>query len=220
VKKPINKFIQVYQLLLEAYGSQDWWPAETLFEVCVGAILTQNTNWGNVEKGIRNLKAAGCLTMEALVRLSEKELAELIRPAGFFNVKSARLKEFVRFVAERADGDLARFFCCDWQELRQVLLAVKGIGPETADSILLYAGNKPSFVIDAYTRRIFSRLGVVDQTTGYEQLRGLFMEQLPQETALFNEYHALIVAHAKRHCKTRPVCDSCCLACCCSFKAM
>jgi endonuclease III related protein len=217
VKKPINKFSQVYQLLLDTYGNQDWWPAETPFEVCVGAILTQNTNWGNVEKAIRNLKAAGCLTMEALATLSVEELAEPIRPAGFFNVKSARLKEFVRFVGERADGDLARLFRCDWQELRQVLLTVKGIGPETADSILLYAGNKPSFVVDAYTRRIFSRLGMVDQATGYEQLRGLFMAQLPQEPALFNEYHALIVEHAKRYCKTRPVCAGCCLADCCSF---
>lgn len=208
----MNMLRQIYDLLLESYGHQEWWPAESPFEVCVGAILTQNTNWGNVEKAIINLKKADCLSLEAVAALPVERLAELIRPAGFFNIKSVRLMAFVDFVLQRSNGDLEQLWKNDWQELRNALLTVKGVGPETADSMLLYAGNKPSFVVDAYTRRIFSRLGLVEPEVGYDQLRNFFMDQLPLEASLFNEYHALIVQHAKFHCKTRPVCNGCCLA--------
>lgn len=205
------KLLTIYKTLLACYGHRDWWPAESPFEVCVGAILTQNTNWGNVEKAIFNLKQAGRLSVAGIAGLDHEELAALIRPAGYYNVKAGRLQDFVAFLLQRAEGDLDRLFASDMEQLRNELLAVRGIGPETADSILLYAGNHASFVVDTYTRRIFSRLGLVDVKIGYEELRSLFMGQLPRERSLYNEYHALIVEHAKQHCRTRPLCDGCCL---------
>lgn len=208
----------IFQRLLEHYGPRDWWPADSPFEVCVGAILTQNTNWGNVEKAIANLKAADRLTPSAIASLPPQELAALIRPAGYFNVKARRLQSFCSFVLEAAHGDLARLFAQDWQQLRQWLLAVNGIGPETADSILLYAANQPSFVVDAYTRRIFSRLGLVDEAIAYEPLRSFCMQQLPPDRQLYNELHALIVEHGKQHCRPRPRCEGCCLAAQCHYR--
>lgn len=205
---PHTRLMEVFDLLLESYGPLNWWPADTPFEVCVGAILTQNTNWLNVEKAIRNLKKEGVLSMEALWDIDRGRLAELIRPSGFFNVKSARLKDFVGWVADR-HGSLDAMFEGDWQVLREELLAVRGIGRETCDSILLYAGGKPSFVVDAYTKRLFSRLGLVDEADDYERVRALFMGALPHDRALFNEYHALIVEHCKRHCRKKPLCDGC-----------
>ncbi len=182
----------------------------------MGAILTQNTNWGNVEKAISRLKEADRLTAAGIAALAPEELAELIRPAGYFNVKARRLQAFVTFLHRRAAGNLERLFAGDWPQLRQELLAVQGIGPETADSMLLYAGNRPSFVVDAYTRRIFSRLGLVAADIGYEPLRAFCMARLPADAALFNEYHALLVEHGKQVCRTRPRCDECCLAAHCA----
>lgn len=201
--------VEIFDLLHAAYGPRHWWPAETPFEVCVGAILTQNTNWGNVEKAINNLKTEKLLSPEALRDVSADRLAETIRPAGYFNVKSVRLKDFVSYLWERHGGSLARMFAGEWRQLREELLRVRGIGPETADSILLYAGDKPTFVVDAYTRRLFAALGVVDPETGYEEVRSLFMTNLPPDVRLFNEYHALIVEHGKHHCRKRPLCDGC-----------
>ncbi|TWJ17556.1 endonuclease III domain-containing protein [Geobacter argillaceus] len=207
-----ERLLHLYELLLATYGPRHWWPAETPFEVCVGAILTQNTNWVNVEKAIANLKAAGFLSVEALVRVDPLELGEVIRPAGFFNVKSRRLKSFVTWLMLRADGSLEQLFAADWRQLRPELLAISGIGPETADSILLYAGAQPTFVVDAYTRRLLFRLGLLtEEDTGYEEVRSLFMDALPQEVSLFNEYHALIVQHCKERCRKRPLCGGCVL---------
>jgi endonuclease III related protein len=200
--------MEIFEALLKAYGPLHWWPAETPFEVCVGAILTQNTNWGNVEKAIVNLKHEGILSIDALWEIQQERLAELIRPSGFFNVKSARLKEFIGWVLER-HGSLDAMFSGDWRSLRDELNAVRGIGRETCDSILLYAGDKPSFVVDAYTKRLFSRLGVVSETASYEELRSLFMNALPLDAPLFNEYHALIVEHCKRHCRKKAICEGC-----------
>ena len=200
--------MELFEVLLKRYGALHWWPADTPFEVCVGAILTQNTNWGNVEKAIANLKREGLLSVDALWEIDQERLAELIRPSGFFNVKSARLKWFLGWLLERY-GSLDAMFSGDWRRLREELIAVRGIGPETCDAILLYAGGKPSFVVDAYTRRLFSRLGLVREDDDYHQVRALFMNVLPSDVALFNEYHALIVEQCKRHCKKKPNCDGC-----------
>jgi endonuclease III related protein len=206
-----TKLLRIFDLLLDRYGPLSWWPAETPFEVCVGAILTQNTNWGNVEKAIANLRREGALSVETLRELPRERLAELIRPAGFFNVKTDRLTAFIDWLQERYGGILERMFAGDWGELREELLRVKGIGRETADSILLYAGQKPTFVVDAYTVRLFSRLGLVAGKAGYEEVRALFMANLPGDVALFNEYHALIVQHGKEHCRSKPRCPGCSL---------
>ncbi len=196
--------------MYEALGPQGWWPGETPFEVCVGAILTQNTNWQNVERAINNLKKKGLLSPQALHELPEDVLAELIRPAGYFRVKARRLKNFIRFLVENFEGDLARLFALPLEEARQALLTVSGIGPETADSILLYAGEKPTFVIDAYTRRILIRHGLATEEMGYEDLREMFMRHLPEDSALYNEYHALLVAVGKNFCRPQnPRCEEC-----------
>lgn len=206
---------EIFGLLHKRYGSLHWWPAETPFEVCVGAILTQNTNWVNVEKAIENLKREGMLSPQALRDVSPERLGEVIRPAGFFNVKSVRLKAFVAFLFERHDGSLEGMFTGDWRQLREELLGVKGVGRETCDSILLYAGGKPSFVVDAYTKRLFSHLGLISQKADYEEVRALFMDNLPADAELFNEYHALIVQHCKDHCRKKPRCPGCELHCLC-----
>jgi endonuclease III related protein len=200
--------MEVFDALLKRYGALHWWPAETPIEVCVGAILTQNTNWVNVEKAIVNLKREGLLSVEALWEIDRERLAELIRPSGFFNVKSARVKDFLGWLLERY-GSLDAMFSGDWRVLREELIEVRGIGRETCDSILLYAGAKPSFVVDAYTKRLFSRLGLILETDSYEQVRSLFMDALPPDSELFNEYHALIVEQCKRYCRKKPLCDGC-----------
>lgn len=212
-----QQLLDIFERLLAHYGPLRWWPAETPFEVCIGAILTQNTNWGNVEKALANLKAAGRLSPEGISSLPHDGLAALIRPAGYFNAKARSLGAFVSFLHQAAQGDLARLFAGDWQLLRQQLLAVRGIGPETADSMLLYAGHQPSFVVDAYTRRILSRLGLVDPTISYELLRSFCMGRLPPEVPLYNEFHALLVEHGKQHCRPHPRCTDCCLADCCGY---
>lgn len=209
----------IFNALLTTYGPRHWWPGETPFEVCVGAILTQNTNWGNVEKAIVNLKAVDRLSITEIATLLPDELAALIRPAGYFNVKAARLQAFTAFLLQEYHGSLDQLFAGPWQVTRQELLAVKGIGSETADSILLYAGQKPSFVVDAYTRRIFSRLGLVDEQISYDRLRDYFMDRLSQDTAQFNEYHALIVELGKQACRPKPQCTVCCLSASCQHHA-
>ncbi|HTP57532.1 MAG TPA: endonuclease III domain-containing protein, partial [Spirochaetia bacterium] len=201
--------LRIFDQLLQRYGPLHWWPADTPLEVCVGAILTQNTSWGNVEKAIANLKGEGLLTLPALRGVSRDRLAEVIRPAGFFNVKSLRLKAFVNWLYDRYGGDLDLMSSGDVEEVRGALLEVKGVGRETADSILLYAARKPTFVVDAYTKRLFSRCGLLPENSGYEEFRALFMENLPADEALFNEYHALIVQHGKEHCRKRPRCKGC-----------
>ncbi len=211
-----KSLMAIYESLLACYGKRHWWPAENSFEVCIGAILTQNTNWGNVEKAIGNLKKAGLLSATALRDVPAEQLAETIRPAGYFNVKSRRLKEFVDWLFQKYEGSLELMFTGDWHELRGELLKVRGIGPETCDSILLYAGNKPSFVVDAYTRRVFSYLGYVSEKDDYEKVRALFMENLPGDAELFNEFHALIVQHCKVHCRKRSICSGCSLVSSCN----
>lgn len=203
---------QVYDRLLRCYGPQHWWPGDTPFEVMVGAILTQNTAWSNVEKAIGNLVANDALTPEAIVASPPATVAGWIRPSGYFNIKAKRLRNFCRWYLAAGGLDALRRF--DTVTLRHRLLAVNGVGPETADDMLLYAFERPVFVIDAYTRRLLVRLGLAHGGESYEHLRHAFEQGLGtarRRVAMFNEYHALIVAHAKVHCRKTPVCDGCCL---------
>lgn len=201
---------EYYEALYEGFGAQGWWPGETHFEVIVGAILTQNTAWTNVEKAIKNLKAGRFLTPERLYGLGHDELAALIKPAGYFNIKARRLKHFLDHLFANYGGSLNKFLKKDPKELRAELLSINGIGPETADSILLYAAGYPEFVIDAYTKRIFSRHGLSHKDAAYDELKVLFTENLTPDTQLFNEYHALIVKTGKDFCRNRaPLCKGC-----------
>ncbi|MBI2067327.1 MAG: endonuclease III domain-containing protein [Deltaproteobacteria bacterium] len=219
--------IDYFKTALEKLGPQHWWPGETPFEVCVGAILTQNTNWGNVEKAINNLKSASVLEPRKLYGLPPLRLAELIRPAGYFNIKTKRLRSFLKFLLEEYEGDLDRMFQENTETLREKLLSVKGIGPETCDSILLYAGQKPVFVVDAYTKRIFVRHQLLSEEDDYFSIQEYFADHLSgyggaplgaplngvQQAGplqLFNEFHALIVNIGKNWCKSRePDCENC-----------
>jgi len=203
-------FRAVYRAFLGAYGPQHWWPGDGPFAVMVGAVLTQNTAWVNVERALANLARAGCLSAEAIVGLPAPRLAELLRPSGYFNVKAGRLQELCAWLLAR--GGLAALAALATSRLRRELLAVKGIGPETAADILLFAFERPVFVIDAYTRRVFGRLGLVDPGADYEDLRRVFESALGRRVAVMNEYHALIVRHGKDVCRTRPRCGACCLA--------
>jgi endonuclease-3 related protein len=203
----------VYQRLLDHYGAQHWWPADSPFEVMVGAVLTQNTAWSNVEKAIANLKSMDRLSLESLLAMPRERLARLIRPAGYFNVKAQRLQSLCRFLQQNPSLDRL-----DTETLRKRFLSVYGIGPETADDILLYAFNRPVFVIDAYTRRLFNRLGLIQHDCDYETLRSGFEAALQRDSALFNEYHALIVVHAKAHCRTKPLCTGCPLIELCAYR--
>lgn len=200
----------IYDALYAAYGPRHWWPGETRLEVMVGAVLTQNTNWTNVERAIGNLKAANALDWHRLHRMPHARLAELIRPAGYFNVKARRLKHLTAWVVEAFDGDLDAMFSTPTGSLRERLLGVNGVGRETADSILLYAGRHVTFVVDAYTARILRRHGLIDDEADYEQIKDLFEGNLPADEALFNEYHALLVELGKRCCRPRtPRCTEC-----------
>ncbi len=201
--------LDIYNRLYERYGPQHWWPGETQFEIVVGAILTQNTNWKNVEKAIGNLKDAGCLTPEKLYALPIVELAELIRPAGYFNIKAQRLKHFLDWLFEQHDGMLESLEPLALSTLREQLLSIKGLGPETADSICLYGFEKPIFVVDTYTARVFGRHGMIEAPSGYEQIQEMFHGELEHDVALFNEFHALIVRVGKEYCKPKPACDGC-----------
>ena len=200
---------RIYELLYDAFGPQNWWPSETSFEVIAGAILTQNTNWTNVEKAIANLKSAECLSPQGLRHIELARLAELIRPAGYYNLKSRRLKNFVDWLFDNYVGEVENLRSVDTDRLRTELLTVKGVGRETADSILLYALDRPVFVVDAYTARIAIRHGLIEPDAGYEQLRELFEWNLPRNIELFNEYHALLVRAGKEFCKTKARCPGC-----------
>ncbi len=203
-------FFEIYQLLFDHYGPQNWWPGETALEMIVGAVLTQNTNWENVKKAIENLKNAGVLSLDVLDSLPPEDLAYYIRPSGYYNLKAKRLKNLLRMIIERYDGKLEGLLADELEEGRRKLLSVSGVGPETADSILLYACNQPIFVVDAYTHRIFSRHNLIDEETDYHSIQETFMAAIPAEVQLFNEYHALIVKLGKEFCKkTNPRCEAC-----------
>lgn len=204
-----DKLQEIYELLLGRFGEQKWWPGDGEFEVIVGAILTQNTNWANVEKAIGNLKRADVLSAEKLYKLDSDRLAELIRPAGYYNVKAKRLRNFLGWFFENYGGDVAALAKGDTNSLREELLSVNGIGAETADSILLYGLGKPVFVVDSYTARIMVRHGLIDQCFDYMQLQELFMDNLPCDVKMFNEYHALIVQCGKEYCRPRAKCAGC-----------
>ena len=204
-----DRLTHIYKKLYSAFGPQHWWPGETPFEVAVGAILTQNTNWGNVEKAITNLKNERKLNAAALHSLPVGRLASMIRPAGYFNIKAKRLKHFMDFLVREYGGSMAKMKKEEVDVIRKKLLAVNGIGPETADSIILYALEKPVFVIDAYTKRVLSRHNILDHDSSYDKFQQLFHRNLGKDVQLFNEYHALIVRVAKEHCKTKPICAGC-----------
>lgn len=201
--------LAIYNRLYNRFGPQGWWPADTPFEVVIGAILTQNTAWSNVEKAINNLKRNRLLTPKSLSKTNTCRIAKLVRPSGYYNIKAKRLRNFLDFLNNEFEGNLKRLLKQDTRSLRKRLLEIKGIGHETADSILLYAANKPVFVIDAYTKRIFSRHGIIDKNAKYEELQRLFMSNLPKDTRLYNEYHALIVRVGKELCKKEPKCHMC-----------
>ena len=203
---------QFFDALLSAYGPQGWWPGNSRTECVVGAILTQNTSWKNVEKALARMNAAGLMDWTALRDVAEPDLADRIRPAGYYNLKARRLKNFVVWLWDHYGGDLDRLETVSLVELREEMLGINGIGFETADAILLYALGKPSFVVDTYTGRVARRHGLIDEESDYEQLKALFERNLPEDVALFNEYHALLVEVGKRHCKPRAKCDGCPLA--------
>ena len=204
-----DQLLEIYKLLFDRFGPQNWWPGETQFEIIIGAILTQNTSWKNVEKAIASLKAIDPMTPDALHKLTHDQLAELIRPAGYFNIKAKRLKNFLDWLFQNYDGQLSNLEQLETSRLREELLSISGIGPETADSILLYAFNRPVFVIDAYTARIACRHFLIELGADYSQLQDLFQSNLPQDTKLFNEFHALLVCTGKDFCKPTAKCTNC-----------
>lgn len=206
---PSRALTRIYHKLYAFYGPQSWWPAKTRFEVIIGAILTQNTAWSNVEKAITNLKKARALSPSKIRDIPVKTLAKLLKPSGYYNIKAKRLKNFVDFLFARHGESLRVLSKTGTEALRRELLAVNGIGPETCDSILLYAFSRPVFVIDAYTKRIFSRHKFLSSGADYHEAQEFFMKNLPPDEKLFNEYHALIVAAAKEFCRTRPKCGRC-----------
>ena len=201
---------EVYRRLLDAFGPQKWWPGDTHFEMMVGAILVQNTNWQNVQRAIGNLRQADLLDPHALYHVPEEELQELIRPAGYYRIKARRLRGLLEYLVERYDGSIEAMFRTPLDRLRKELLGIHGVGPETADSILLYAGSLPTFVVDAYTHRIFSRHGWIDRESDYHQIQEFFHDRLPADAPMFNEFHALLVYLGKHYCKkAQPLCKSC-----------
>jgi endonuclease-3 related protein len=199
----------IYNTLYSHFGPRNWWPGDTPFEIAVGAILTQNTNWANVEKAILNLKKKKILNARILHKMPHAGLAALIRPAGYYNVKAKRLKNFLAFLADKYKGSMSRMKSAELSVLREELMAVNGIGPETADSILLYSLEKSVFVIDAYTKRILQRHGMVSKEATYHEMQEIFHENLPQEVQLYNEYHALFVMLGKDYCRPKPRCRDC-----------
>lgn len=199
----------LYHRLWQAFGPQGWWPGETPFEVALGAILTQNTNWTNVARVLAGLKEEGLLEPWALMEMPEAELARCLKPVGYYNLKARRVKNFLAFLDRSTREPMAGLAQADLETLRPALLAIKGIGPETADSILLYALEKPTFVVDAYTFRILSRHHLVPEACSYEELRRLFLDYLPLEVPLYQEYHALLVRLGKEFCRPQPQCAAC-----------
>jgi len=204
-----KKLILIYERLFRRFGPQHWWPGNTPFEVAIGAILTQNTNWQNVERAINNLKSARALSAAAIRKIPEEELAGLIRPSGYFRQKAGRLKIFVDFLYKHYRGGIAAMKKDDPAWLRKKLLSVKGIGPETADSIILYAVEKPVFVVDAYTKRVLLRHGLIDQKAGYNEIQELFHGNLQANEEMYNEYHALFVRVCKEFCRKKAHCEGC-----------
>lgn len=212
-----EKLLSIYKKLLTMYGRQQWWPADGPFEVMLGAILTQNTHWSNVEKALLLLKQQAPLTAEAILSLSSTDLEICLKPSGYFRIKTQCVQNYCRWYL--AQGAYAGLDTLNTPELRNQLLKVQGIGPETADDILLYAFNRPVFVIDAYTRRLLQRLNLIQGQEKYEYCRQLFETQLPRSVDLYKQYHALIVIHAKQHCrKTKPICSGCSLRTVCLFQ--
>lgn len=209
MQKTREQLREIYTLLFETYGPQHWWPGQTPFEIIVGAILTQNTNWTNVEKAIANLKAADGLGADKIHALDSAQLEKLIRPAGYFRLKTKRLKNFMQWLFDNYAGRLDALDEIETRRLREELLSVSGIGPETADSILLYAFNRPVFVVDTYTARVAVRHGLIEPDIDYEQLQYLFESNLEPSVAHFNEYHALLVCVGKDFCKPKPKCAGC-----------
>lgn len=225
----MNEIKNIYYILLKRFGKQGWWPLSVngipahngkrpsserdKFEICAGAILTQNTNWKNVEKAIVNLNMENLLDIKKINKINKKRLANLIKSSGYYNQKASKLKIFADYVIKNYNGKLGLFFKKKINELRDELLSIKGIGPETADSIILYAAEKPVFVIDAYTKRIFLRLGICKKDVKYDELQKIFHKNLPLDVSLFKEYHALIVELGKNFCKSKARCELCFLGC-------
>lgn len=207
--------VRAHAALLEQHGPQRWWPAESRFEIMVGSVLTQNTAWRNVEKAVANLKAADMLRAEAIAQAEPEVLAQLIRPSGYFNVKARRLGSYCAWYAHAGGYRKLRYW--PTQRLRKALLGVHGVGPETADDILLYAFHRPVFVIDAYTRRIFARLGTIRGNEAYDELREVFEHQLARSSTVYAEFHALIVRHGNQVCRPAPRCGDCRLSAMCRF---
>lgn len=200
------KLLRIYEVLFERFGHQHWWPGDSPWEIAVGAMLTQQVSWANVEKAIKNLKSADFLELKKMANADPEQIKELIKPVGFYNQKSKRLLGFASYVSEKY-GSIERMLSGTTTEVRNELLSINGIGPETADSILLYGGNHPTFVVDAYTKRMAMCVGIAAED--YHDLKRIFESELPKDVALYNEYHALIVRLGKEHCKTKPVCSLC-----------
>ncbi len=205
--------MEFYQAMLQASGPQHWWPGQNALEIVIGAVLTQNTNWANVERAIKNLRKADLIDVAGLDRIAAEGLGELIRPAGYFRVKTKRLKNLMGFIMDRYQGDLEAMFDQPIGSLRRELLSINGVGPETADDIILYAAGKPTFVVDTYTYRVLLRHGLIDSDADYQQIKELFEQNLPEDVQLFNEYHALLVVVGKNHCRPKPRCQACPLEC-------
>lgn len=207
------KLMQAYERLLDAFGPQHWWPGESPFEIMVGAVLVQNTAWRNVEGAIANLREAHLMEPRALYAVPPEELAELIRPAGYYQVKAKRLRHLLKFLIDEYDGSLEQMFRTDVATLREQLLAIHGIGPETADAILLYAAGKPTFVVDTYTHRVLARHGWIGYDADYHEIKDRCESALPADASLYNEYHALLVRVGKEFCRrSAPRCEECPLA--------
>lgn len=204
-----NIHLKIFQRLLDRYGPRKWWPARTRFEVIAGAVLTQNVSWSNAKKAVINLKKAGLLSPEAIVAASHKEIADQIKSSRFYNQKAHNLKAFSSFLIKKYGGSLDRLFNEEMDDLRGQLLKIRGIGQETADCILLYAGRKPSFVSDAYTKRFLQRYGLLNGMKTYDEIRKSFMQNLPEDVYLYNEYHALIDHHGSCVCQSKPDCQNC-----------
>lgn len=205
-----DTLMQMYQAMHEHFGHQQWWPGDGALEICLGAILTQNTNWKNVEKALENLRQTDCIDITSLLTMPVDELAELIRPAGYYNIKAKRIRNFLGHIHSQFGDDIESFLQQSISTLREELLGITGIGRETADSIILYAAGKPTFVVDAYTVRIFVRHGLLLPEDDYETIKDFFESYLPQDADLFNDYHAQIVAVGKNFCKkSKTLCEKC-----------
>jgi len=201
--------MEIYNLLFASFGPQNWWPAETELEMMVGAILTQNTSWNNVEKAILNLKKKSLLSIQELNQIPASILAGYIRSAGYYNLKVKRLKNLITFIVDRYNGDINKLFSLNTEAIREELLTVKGIGFETADSIVLYGAGRPVFVVDTYTHRIVTRHGLIEEEAGYNDLQSFFTDNLSHDVELFKEFHALIVKTGKEFCRRKPRCPEC-----------